>query len=153
MQDAITTGQLTALIALAMGLVKVIETAVGALARRIRPPRPQMVEVKLLPADSEALHDVRERVARMDGILAKTDNDGTPMVYSSRTGTEAVRDTAVIIRSIQQTQERILALIERLEDRFAQHDANDQKIQVSIVSTLERIAKVQEDHDRWSRDR
>lgn len=142
---------LAALIGLSLALVKVLEIAITGLVRKVRPPKEQQVTVHLAQETVDRLDQVHAQVGDLHRIMTKTDNDGTPMVYSSRSGTEAVRDTAAIIRQIQIAQEQIIRLIEKMEQRFEQHDLNDQKVQGSLVTALERIARTTDDHDRWSR--
>jgi hypothetical protein len=70
------------------------------------------------------------------------------MVYSSRSGMEAVRDIAVIIRNVSQTQERLAHVMERLEGKFADHDRADHVIQSQINASIERMVKTFDEHDK-----
>lgn len=139
-----------AIIALAYGLIKLLEIAITALAKKYAKggDKAQSIEVSLDPELTAKITEMNDKISSMHGVMNKSDNDGTPMVYSSRSGTEAVRDIAVIIRNVSQTQERLAHVMERLEQKFAEHDRMDHAVQSSINNSLERLTKAFDDHDR-----
>lgn len=139
-----------ALVAVSLGLVKLLEITIIAVIKRYTKSgdRTQQVEVTLDPELTDKISQMNEKVTTMYSVMSKSDNDGTPMVYSSRSGMEAVRDIAVIIRNVSQTQERLAHVMERLEQKFAEHDRTDHTIQTSINQTLERLMRAFDDHDR-----
>jgi hypothetical protein len=147
--SAVNTPVLAAIIALAFGLVKVLVIEVQALVKKYgKPQSAQAVEIQFDPEVSKRISDMSEQVDRMSNVMGKTDNDGTPMVYSSRSGMEAVRDIAVIIRSVSTAQERLARVMERLEERFVDHDKTDAATFHQMNSSLERLVKAFDDHDR-----
>lgn len=139
-----------AIVALAYGLVKLLEMTITALVKKYTKSgdKAQSVEVTFDPEMMQKLTAMNEKVTAMYSVMSKSDNDGTPMVYSSRSGMEAVRDIAVIIRNVSQTQERLAHVMERLETKFAEHDRSDHTVQSNINSSLERLLKAFDDHDR-----
>jgi len=138
-----------ALVAISMGLVKLLEMTVTALVKKYgKGDKSQQVEVTFDSEITEKIQQMSEHVNTMYNVMGRTDNDGTPMVYSSRSGMEAVRDIAVIIRNVSQTQERLAHVMERLEGKFADHDRNDHAVQTSINNSLERLLKTFDEHDR-----
>jgi hypothetical protein len=141
-------GLLAAFIAISLALVKILELSIVALIKKVKPPKDAHVQVSLEPETLHKFTDVHTMVTDIHGLVKKTDNDGTPMIYSSRSGMEAVRDIAVIIRNVNQTQERIMSLIERLEQKFSDHDRADAIVQGEIAAALQRVGNQVEANGR-----
>lgn len=141
---------LAALIALSMALVKVLEVAVSGLIKKYGKQKDTttQIDVSLDSETQRRINETHDKIDRVAQLLSKTDNDGTPMVYSSRSGMEAVRDIAVIIRSVSLAQERLASIMERLEGKFSQHDQQDQLTFAQMNQSIVRLLEAFDDHDR-----
>lgn len=137
-----------AMIAVALGLMKLLEVAIMAIVKKYtgKDGKP-VVEVTLDPALIEKISSIADEVSHVHDVIRKTDNDGTPMVYSSRSGIEAVRELTMLLKSVSLTQERLAHVMDRLENKFIDHDRQDALIQNAINSTLERLLKAFDEHD------
>jgi hypothetical protein len=140
---------LAALIAVSYGLVKLLEMTITALVKKYtKGDKQQSIDVSFDPEITNRITKISDKVEQMHSVMSKSDNDGTPMVYSSRSGMEAVRDIAVIIRNVSMTQERLAHVMERLEQKFTEHDRMDHTVQSNINISLERLMKAFDDHDK-----
>lgn len=84
MADAHDPTILAAVLAIALGIVKVIESlATWGFRKWTVEKEPKMLTVQLDPNSSQLLRDVHS-------LTTKTNNDGTPLVYGPRTEVHAV---------------------------------------------------------------
>jgi hypothetical protein len=141
-----------AAIALSFGLIKLLELTLTALIKKYKPEKPQQVVVEFDPEMQKRIADMDEKLNSMSNVLSRTDNDGTPMVYSSRSMVETIREIAVIIRNVSATQERLAHVMDRLEQKFSDHDRSDSIVQTQINQTLERLMRAFDDHDKRVHD-
>lgn len=139
---------MTSMMALAFGLMKLLELTLTALFKKYKPSKPQHVEVEFDPELSKKINNMDEKLSAMVSVMARTDNDGTPMVYSSRTSVDAVREIVIVIRNISQTQERLAHMLERLEQKFVDHDRADNVLSAQINTTLDRMLRSFDEHDK-----
>lgn len=140
---------LAMLVAAVMGLIKVLEISIQALVKKYgKQDKTNDISITLDPDVTKKITAIADKIDQVHTVMQKTDNDGTPMVYSSRSGMEAVRDIAVIIRNVSMTQERLANVMDRLEQKFSEHDRTDSSVQQQIAGGLERLLRAFEDHDK-----
>ena len=144
LQDPATTA---AIFALLMAIVKVVEKIVSWATSKIPSKASKSVSAKvntivhLDPGVSQAISETGRNVREMHAVLNRVDLDGTPMVYSSRSDTEHLRQTALIMQEVSRTMERIVDSLERLETKFEHHDRADTLSHSRIEDSLERVEK------------
>lgn len=107
------------LIALALAVVKVLEVAIGALAKKMSPSKDEKVTVvQFDPEVSRMIKATHDRVHTMHEVTNVKDHDGIPLVYSSRTVGEHVTATAAAVKDNS-------VKLDRLEDKV---DENNDKL-------------------------
>ena len=89
--DIFSVPVLAAIVAIVMGLGKVIEILI----------------LKAVPQKSVLMDDERDFVKHMHEILSKTDSDGTPLVYVPRSWAEIQKDMQQVMIKIVNDQRRI----------------------------------------------
>ena len=109
------------LLALAMGLLKVLEVFGGWLVKKMSPDKEgsekKVVVVQLDPEVSRLIHDTHDKVIRLHDINNVKDHDGIPLVYSSRTMAENVSAVAAAVRDVSSSQEKIVDVLKELDDK------------------------------------
>lgn len=145
MMDEPTT--LAALLALTMALVKVVERLIDVGMEKIKARRPRAASgVTVVQLDADTTHIIREiaqKSSDMHAILHVRDNDGAPLVYSSRSAlsdvsdvlkevVEAQREVVDAQKNLAHTQERIIDRLETVEEKL------DRGVRVRGVSRAER---------------
>lgn len=136
-------------VAVALGLMRLLEITILAIVKKFgKGGHERVVDVSLDATLTEKINKMADRIGHVHDVVDKTDNDGIPMVYSSRSSVEATREIVMIIRNVSQTQERLAHVMERLEHKFLEHDRQDAVVQTNINNSLERLARAFDDHDR-----
>ena len=136
-------------VAIALGFIRLLEILIVALVRKLnKNGKEHVMEVTLDQDLVKRISDMAEKIGFLHDIVGKTDNDGTPMVYSSRSNVEATRDIVAIIRNVQLSQERTAHIMERLEQKFFEHDRQDAVVQTQINNSLERLTRAFDEHDK-----
>jgi hypothetical protein len=136
------------MMALAFGLMKLLEITLTALFKKYKLTKPQKIEVQLDPELAQRIMEMDEKLNSMSNVMGRTDNDGTPMVYSSRSGVDAVREIAIIMRNTSQTLERLAHMLERLEQKFVDHDRTDAATFANMNGQMERMMRSFDEHDK-----
>lgn len=83
-------GLLAAALAVALGLLKVLEKALTWVFAKMRPSRPAVVE--LGPKSRDLVLGILARAEDSAEILGRADADGTPLVYGPRKDVRRVLD-------------------------------------------------------------
>ena len=112
------TATTAGLIALAIGLVKIVEKLVEWVIKKMSPDGGKNV-VQLDPEMSRMVQETHARVVVMADTMSVKDGDGVPMVYSSRVIADDVRSTAMILKDISYTQQKLLDRLESLDERVS----------------------------------
>jgi hypothetical protein len=73
---------LAGLMALCLGLLKILEKAIGWAADKVAPKQPSVVE--LGPKSLDVLYDIKRKAEDTAEIIGRVDHDGTPLVYGPR---------------------------------------------------------------------
>lgn len=132
-------------LALAVALAKIVEFLIRWAVTKIRPTKREFgssgrpLVVQLDPEVSRLLHDTDENVRDMHMVMGRVDQDGTPMVYSSRSGIEQLREIVVIVKDVSRSQERLAATLDRLDNRLEEHVRDDKVAMGRIKDTLDSI--------------
>jgi hypothetical protein len=105
-----------ALIAVAMGLVRIVEKIVEWGVKKMSGEEKKAVVV-LDPDTTRIINEIHSRTLSLTETIGLRDPDGVPMVYSSRQVAEDVRATALVLRDISYTQQKLLDRLEALDDR------------------------------------
>lgn len=116
------------LIALALVLAETIKLVVAWTAKKIRKDKGddvQTVEVHLDPEVSRIIHEMSQEVRSLGGVISKSDQDGVPLIYSSRSDAQNLKTIVDVMKEISAFQQRVVALSERLDGRFEKHDKED----------------------------
>lgn len=130
-------GLLGGAIAIAVLLSKVIEHLVGLLVKRFEKKEEEVIPiVKLDPSVVAQLGEAAQSIHDMKNVMMKVDVDGTPLVYSSRTGLETLRTIAGAMQQLSSNQDRIAGTLEKLYEKFEMHDKQEQIERVKIESRL-----------------
>jgi hypothetical protein len=99
---------LAAAMAVAVGLVKVVEKLVDWLAKKSRNAKGEGVTVVSLDPETSRVvretHELSENVAR---VIERTDYDGVPMVYTPRSIVGNQLKMAEAIRELSHAQDRV----------------------------------------------
>ncbi len=115
MEPATTTA---GLIAVAIGLVKIVEKLVEWTFKKMSPDGAKPV-VELSPEISRLIHETHQRTVLMAEIMGVKDGEGVPLMYSSRVIAEDVRSTAMVLKDISYTQQKLLDRLEALDERVS----------------------------------
>lgn len=89
------------LLALALGLVKIIETLVAWGVKKMSKKEETKTYVQLAPDASRMIRETHERVGEMHVITNRYDQDGTPLVYGPR------RDIHALAASAEKIEEKL----------------------------------------------
>ena len=100
--DIFSVPVLAAIVAIVMGLGKVIEILI----------------LKAVPQKSVLMDDERDFVKHMHEILSKTDSDGTPLVYVPRSWAEIQKDMQQVMVKIVNDQRRIADILDRIDKKL-----------------------------------
>jgi hypothetical protein len=100
--DIFSIPVLAAIVAIVMGLGKVIEILI----------------LKAVPNKSVLMDDERDWVKHTNELLSKCDVDGTPLVYVPRSWAEIQKDMQHVITKIVNDQRRIADILDRIEKKL-----------------------------------
>lgn len=131
------------LLALAVGLVKIVEVTIRwGLTKIKKEPKvgtSKPVMVQLDPEVSKLIVETGENVRDMHMVMGRVDQDGTPMVYSSRSGIDTLREIAAMVKDAARSQERLAATLDRLDTRFTEHDREERITHNRMQDTLNAV--------------
>ena len=102
--DIFSIPVLAAIVAIVMGLGKVIEILI----------------LKAVPQKSVLMDDERDWLKHTDELLSKCDVDGTPLVYVPRSWAEIQKDMQHVMTKIVNDQRRIADILDRIEKKLEQ---------------------------------
>ena len=102
--DIFSIPVLAAIVAIVMGLGKVIEVLI----------------LKAVPQKSVLMDDERDWLKHTDELLSKCDVDGTPLVYVPRSWAEIQKDMQHVMTKIVNDQRRIADILDRIEKKLEQ---------------------------------
>jgi hypothetical protein len=129
MAGAETAGLLAIAMLLGQGLIELIKFLIGKFADKNneKGPAPATVEqIQKIIHDAvkqSLLHEPQAGQLRtLYEMHMKFDNDGTPIWYVPRSWNETMKDIVDKLYKVTETQNKTLALIERLERRVEQQD-------------------------------
>jgi hypothetical protein len=134
-----------ALIALIIALVKIVEKMIDWIFRKVGPKtgrEPGAITVQLDPEVSKLIKETADDMHEVKMTMSRVDVDGTPMVYSSRKGYDALNQLASVVRDIATTQVRLAAGLDRLEAQFTAHDRADAITFNRIDGSITRVENV-----------
>lgn len=137
------------LIALALILAETIKLLITWMSKKMKREKSEQtetVEVDLDPEISRAIHEIGHQVREMYSVLSKCDNDGVPMVYSSRTDAQNLKMIVDVMKELSAFQQRLVAISERLDNRFERNDKNDALVFDRVENLLRRIDKTAEEN-------
>jgi len=100
--DILSVPVLAAIVAIVMGLGKVIEILI----------------LKAAPQKSVLLDDERDWIKHSNELLSKCDVDGTPLVYVPRSWAEIQKDMQHIMTKIVNDQRRIADILDRIDKKL-----------------------------------
>jgi hypothetical protein len=124
------------LLALAIGLIKVIEVLVIWGMKKMKSGREgangHVTLVQLDPSTSQALKEILEKVHDVHQISQVKDQDGIPMMYSSRSNNENVKQIALCLRDVSHCQERIVEKLDKMNDKLETISDNS-KIAIKVL--------------------
>ena len=100
--DIFSIPVLAAIVAMVMGLGKVIEILV----------------LKAVPQKSVLMDDERDWMKHTHEIMSKSDTDGTPLVYVPRSWAEIQNDMQHVMIKIVNDQRRIADILDRIEKKL-----------------------------------
>lgn len=130
------------LIALAMGMMELVKTIFTWVSRKLYGKHEgDQVLVHLDPEVSRAIRETAKNMEEVLHVVTRVDLDGTPMVYTSRSGNEHLRAVVEVIRDIQRSQERLVTALEKLDGRFDDHDREERITHGRMQDTLEAMKK------------
>lgn len=101
-ESVLSTPSLAAIVAVVVALAKVIEVLV----------------TKSFPTKSVLTDEERSYLKEIHEIHIRTDNDGTPLVYTPRTFMEMQKDFQKSLMEVVNHQARIAELLDRIEKRL-----------------------------------
>lgn len=131
------------LVALVVGLVRIVEVILRWGLNKVQKKQAQGASkplvVQLDPEVSKIIHETDQNVRDMHMVMGRVDQDGTPMVYSSRSGIDTLREIAAMVKQAAASQERLAATLDRLDTRFTDHDQHEQITHNRMQDTLEAI--------------
>lgn len=120
------------LLALAIGLVRVLEKVIEWGSKKIRGGTENRGEtttiVRLDGETTRMVHDIHTRTGWMSETMSVKDPDGTPMIYSPRSIGDDMKDIASLIRDASLVNQRVLDRLESLDDRVTDVQANVRKV-------------------------
>ena len=100
--DIFSIPVLAAIVAIVMGLGKVIEILI----------------LKAVPNKSVLMDDERSWVKHTNELLSKCDVDGTPLVYVPRSWAEIQKDMQHVMTKIVNDQRRIADILDRIDKKL-----------------------------------
>ena len=100
--DIFSIPVLAAIVAIVMGLGKVIEILI----------------LKAVPNKSVLMDDERDWVKHTNELLSQCDVDGTPLVYVPRSWAEIQKDMQHVMTKIVNDQRRIADILDRIEKKL-----------------------------------
>jgi hypothetical protein len=115
---------LAATVSIAVGLMKIIEHLIDKNFKKDSEKKEEKKETErkvVISVDSalgEILSQNAEKINDIHKVMSKTDNDGSPLVYSSRTSLDLVRTIAAMLHEVSINQERLAKTLEKLEDKL-----------------------------------
>ena len=115
---------LAATVSVAVGLMKVVERLIDNHVKKDSDKKEEKKESEkkvVITVDSalgEILGQNTEKINDIHKVMSKTDNDGSPLVYSSRTSLDLVRTIAQMLHEVSINQERLAKTLEKLEDKI-----------------------------------
>lgn len=132
------------LVALTVGLVRIMEVILKwGLGKLKKDPHPtgttKPMVVQLDPEVSKLIHETDQNVRDMHMVMGRVDQDGTPMVYSSRSGIDTLREIAAMVKETARSQERLAATLDRLDGRFESHDREEQLAHTRMQDAVDNI--------------
>jgi uncharacterized protein Yka (UPF0111/DUF47 family) len=140
-------GLLTGLLIMAITLVKIIDKLIDIATNRFKKNKGETgtTVVQLDPEMSKMISTTSENVRDVHAVMGRVDKDGTPMVYSSRSGTETLREIVMTLRDIASSQERLAASLDKMETRAMERDREDMVTLNNIQSSADRIERKLDD--------
>lgn len=106
------------------------------------------ITVQLDPEVSRLIKETADDMHEVKSTIGRVDVDGTPMVYSSRKGFDALGQLAQVVRDVATTQVRLAASLDRLESKFEAHDKADAITFQRMNTSLERVETLaDQNHD------
>ena len=100
--DIFSIPVLAAIVAIVMGLGKVIEVLI----------------LKAVPPKSILMDDVRDWIQHTYKVVSRQDSDGTPLVYVPRSWAETQKEMQHIMTQIVNDQRRIADILDRIEKKL-----------------------------------
>lgn len=137
------------LVTLVIMLVKIVERLVDWGLKKVTrsSSRPSAV-VQLDGETSKMLMETSRGVKDIHAVIGRVDADGAPMVYASRTSLEMLREIAGVLQDVAHTQERLAASLDRLDQKFEQHDKTDGRTFGELRMSVDGLAETLQAHDR-----
>lgn len=105
------------MVAVIVTLVKIVEKLVDWGVSKFTGNKSEHITMQLDPETARAIHETNLKMAGVADITTLKDHDGVPMVYCLRSIPEDLRQTAILLRDISYTQQRLLDRLEALDDR------------------------------------
>jgi uncharacterized protein YukE len=130
---------LTGAIVVGGAAVKLIGTLVDQVIRKYSPQKEQTLTLD--PVISQMLGVVASKVGDIDVLLTKTDNEGIPMVYSSRQLTEYSKVMAKDLAELAHHQVEIAQELKSFKEKFETHDREDHIYFSKLTQVMEGMAK------------
>lgn len=120
MHDDVTVA---ALLAISIGLLKIVEKVIEWGFKKVSERNGNAVNtgitsVQLDPESARYFREIYEKAHDIHNTISIKDNDGVPMVYSSRSNNENVKDIALCLRDVSSSQERITSALDKIEDKI-----------------------------------
>ncbi len=100
--DILSIPTLAAIVAIVMGLGKVIEILI----------------LKSVPQKSLLVDEERDWIQHTYKVVSRQDSDGTPLVYVPRSWAETQKDMQQIMTQIVNDQRRIADILDRIEKKL-----------------------------------
>ena len=100
--DILSIPALAAIVAIVMGLGKVIEILI----------------LKSVPPKSVLMDEERDWMQHTYKVISRQDSDGTPLVYVPRSWAEVQKDLQQIMTQIVNDQRRIADIIDRIDKKL-----------------------------------
>lgn len=139
------------LIALALVLAETIKLVVAWTAKKIKKDKgedAQKFDVHLDPEISRLIHDMSQEVRMLGGVISKSDQDGVPLIYSSRSDAQNLKVVVDVMKELSAFQQRIVSLSERLDSKFEKHDKEDAVVFNRMENILIRVdGSIRENRD------
>lgn len=131
---------LTALVVtLAMGLVEIIKILVGWIGKKVTKQHSQTLLVQLDPEVSQIIHETGNEVKDVRAVISRVDADGVPLVYADRKVEHNVESIATALNKTVEQQAVLASALQKLMDRFEEHDRSDALTFARIVDSQARL--------------